>query len=431
MTKSSLIKSVTARQVYSDRGHPGVETEVTTENGATGIAVVTAGVSVGIHEVQFAYDGGTQWKGKGVMKAVHNVNNIIAPAILNKDATKQGEIDNIMLELDGTKNKANLGGNATGSVSAAVLKAGAASLGIPLYQHIGGVNANILPTGGVLAFGGSLRYGGSPGSGGKPSYELVAHGFDTFGAASYACWETKSTLIAMMIEKYGISGQIFDGIQVPLGIVDHDRELWSLMNEAINNSGYEGRFGLQVDVAAATYYDKGRDTFVGLFSREDKTRDDMIRLYKEMVNKYKFVIIEDPLDEEDYEGHALLTRELGIQVVGDDLFTTNADRLRKGLDIGACNTVLLKVNQIGSISEAFDTVQLAYSKGYGVEPCSSRGEGIDIADYSVGLSAGTVRGRALGPIGSRFIQIEAELGNRAKFIGKAGLKMGPVYTTNG
>ena len=430
MTKSSLIKSVMARQVYSERGHPGVETEVTTENGATGIAVVTAGVSVGIHEVQFAYDGGTRWKGKGVMKAVHNVNNIIAPAILGKDATKQSELDNMMIELDGTKNKANLGGNATGSVSAAVLKAGSASLGVPLYQHIGGVNANILPTGGVLAFGGSLRYGGSPGSGGKPTYELVAYGFDTFSEASYACWETKSTLIAMMTQKYGISGPIFDGIQVPPGIVDSDRELWLLMTEAINNSGYEGKFGLQVDVAAATYYDEKKNAFVGLFSREAKTRDDMIRLYKEMVNKYNFIIIEDPLDEEDYEGHALLTRELGIQVVGDDLFTTNVDRLKKGLDIGACNTVLLKVNQIGSISEAFDTVQLAYSKGYGVEPCSSRGEGIDIADYSVGLSAGTVRGRALGPIGSRFIQIEAELGNRAKFLGKAGLTMGPVHVTD-
>jgi len=430
MIKGSLIKSVMARQVSSDRGHPGVETIVMTENGATGIAVVTAGVSVGIHEVQFAYDGGTRWKGKGVMKAVNNVNDIIAPAIVGKDATKQGEIDNTILELDGTKNKANLGGNATGSVSAAVLKAGAASLGIPLYQHIGGVNANTLPTPGVLAFGGSLRYGGGPGSGGKPSYELVAYGFNTFSEASYACWDTKSTLIAMMAQKYGISGSIFDGIPVPLGIVDSDRELWALMTEAINASGYEGKFGLQVDVAAATYYDKEKDAFVGIFSREDKTKDDMIKLYKEMVNKYHFVIIEDPLDEEDYEGHALLTKELGIQVVGDDLFTTNVDRLKKGLEVGACNTVLLKVNQIGSISEAFDTVQLAYSKGYGVEPCSSRGEGIDIADYSVRLSAGTVRGRALGPIGSRFLQIETELGDRAKFLGKAGFKVGPAHVTN-
>ena len=431
MAKGSLIKSVVARQVSSDRGHPGVETLVTTEGGASGVAVVTAGVSVGIHEVQFAYDGGTRWKGKGVMKAVNNVNDIIAPAIIGKDATGQGEIDNIMLELDGTKNKSNLGGNATGSVSAAALKAGAASQGIPLYQHIGGVSANVLPTPGVLAFGGSLRYGGSPGSGGKPSYEMMAYGFDTFSEASYACWDTKSTLIAMMSKKYGISGTIFDGIQVPRGIVEDDCELWSMMIEAINTAGYEGKFGLQVDVASATYYDKEKDVFVGLFSREDKTRDDMIKLYKEMVGKCNFVIIEDPLDEEDYEGHALLTRELGIQIVGDDLFTTNVERLKKGLEVGACNTVLLKVNQIGSISEALDTVQLAYSKGYGVEPCSSRGEGLDIADYSVGINAGTVRGRALGPIGSRFLQIESELGSRAKFLGKAGIKWGPAYVADG
>jgi enolase len=430
MTKGSLIKSVMATQVSSDRGHPGVETVVTTENGATGITVVTAGVSVGIHEVQFAYDGGTRWKGKGVMKAVNNVNDIIATAIIGKDATKQGEIDNTILELDGTENKANLGGNATGSVSAAVLKAGAASLGVPLYQHIGGVNANILPTPGVLAFGGSLRYGGSSGSGGKPSYELVAYGFNTFSEASYACWNTKSTLIAMMAQKYGISGSIFDGIQVPPGIVDNDRELWALMTEAINASGYEGKFGLQVDVAAATYYDKEKDAFVGIFSRGDKTKDDMIKLYKEMVNKCNFIIIEDPLDEEDYEGHALLTRELGIQIVGDDLFTTNVDRLKKGIEVGACNTVLLKVNQIGSISEAFDTVQLAYSNGYGMMPCSSRGEGADISDYAVGLGTGTIRESGVGPSANRFLQIEAELGDRAKFLGKAGFKIGPARVTN-
>ena len=430
MSIVSRIKSVMARQVYSERGHPGIETVITTENGATGIAVATAGVSVGIHEVQFAYDGGTRWNGRGVMKAVDNVNNIITPAIIGKDATRQNEIDDIMIELDGTKNKANLGGNTTASVSAAVLKAGAASMGIPLYQHIGGVNANILPTPGVLSFGGSLRYDGGPGSGGKPSYEMVAYGFDTFSEASYACWEVKSALITMMTQRYGISGLIFDGIQVPKGVVNSDCELWDLMTEAINDCGHEGKFGLQVDVAAATYFDKEKDVFIGLFSREDKTRDDMVKLYREMVSKYNFVIIEDPLDEEDYKGHALLTQELGIQIVGDDLFTTNVERLKKGLDIGACNTVLLKVNQIGTISEAFDTVQLAYSKGYGVEPCSSRGEGIDIADYCVGLSAGTVRGRALGPIGSRFLQIEAELGNRARFLGKAGIKMGPAHAPN-
>ena len=141
-----------------------------------------------------------------------------------------------------------------------------------------------------------------------------------------------------------------------------------------------------------------------------------------MVKEYPFIILEDPLDEDDYEGHALLTKELGIQIVGDDLFTTNPQRVQQGIEAGAANTVLLKVNQIGTISEAFEMVQLAYRNGYGVMPCSSRGEGADIADYCVGLNCGTVRESATGPTGNRFLQIETELGPRAKFIGKAGIK---------
>ena len=431
MGRDSRIESVTARQIFSDRGHPGVETTVITENGARGVAVVTAGISVGIHEVQFVYDGGTRWKGKGVMKAVNNVNDIIAPAIIGKDATKQSEIDNIIIELDGTENKTNLGGNATGSVSAAVLKAGAASLGIPLYQHIGGVNANTLPPPGVISFGGSRRYGGGERSGGKPSYSLIAYGFDTFSEASYACWNAQDALSTLLLKKYDIYTPSLGYLAIPPGVVDSDRELWNLMVEAINASGYEGKVGIQVDAAAGTYYEKEKDAFVGIFSREDKTKNDLIELYKEMVKNYPFVILEDPLDEDDYEGHAILTRELGIQVVGDDLFTTNVERLKKGMEVGACNTVLLKVNQIGTISEAFDTVRLAHSNGYGVMPCSSRGEGADIADYAVGLSTGTIRESGVGPSGNRLLQIEAELGSRAKFLGKTGFKIGPARVTDG
>jgi len=363
------------------------------------------------------------------MKAVSNVNDIIAPAMIGKDAAKQDEIDNIIIELDGTKNKANLGGNATGSVSAAVLKAGAASLGIPLYQHIGGVNANTLPPPGVRAFGGP-HYGDGQRSGSKPSHSFIAYGFDTFSEASYACWQLHITFVALIHKKYGIGQssmlEIPQLFQIPPGIVDSNRELWDIMAETIDVCGYKGKVGMHIDVAAATYYEKEKDAYVGLFSREDKTRDDMIKLYKEMVSKYPFVIFEDPLDEEDYEGHALLTRELGVQVVGDDLFTTNVERLKKGIEVGACNTVLLKVNQIGTISEAFDTVQLAYSKGYGIMPCSSRGEGADITDYAVGLGTGTIRESGVGPSANRFLQIEAELGSRAKFLGKAGFKIGPA-----
>jgi enolase len=205
-------------------------------------------------------------------------------------------------------------------------------------------------------------------------------------------------------------------------VVKHDCEIWDLMAETIAKLGYTGKVGLQVDVAAGTYYDKILERFVGLFSAEDKTKDDLLRLYNRMVKEYPFVILEDPLDEDDYEGHAVATRALGIQIVGDDLFTTNPARVQQGIEAGAANTVLLKVNQIGTISEAFEMVQLAYRSGYGVMPCSSRGEGADIADYCVGLSVGTVREGGTGPTGNRFLQIETELGPRARFVGKAGLK---------
>jgi enolase len=209
---------------------------------------------------------------------------------------------------------------------------------------------------------------------------------------------------------------------VPPGAVKHEREIWDVMVQAIAGAGLEGKIGIQVDVAAGCYWDKKKNRFVGLFSREDKTTDDLIKLYKEMSANYPFVVIEDPMDEDDYEGHALVTRELDIQVVGDDLFTTNIERVKHGISVGACNTVLLKVNQIGSITEAFDMVQYAYRHGYGVMPCSSRGEGEDIADYSVGLHCGNIRESGLGPAGNRFLQIEAELGSRAVFLGKDGFK---------
>jgi enolase len=423
MVSGRAIVSVSARQVYSDRGHPGIEATVKTENGAMGVALCTAGISVGQHEVQFAYDGGTPWRGRGVQKAVNNVNRVIASALKDMDAAKQLEIDDRMLNLGGPDAKLRLGGNATAAVSAAALKAGAASLGIPLYQHIGGVNACTLPVPGEISFVGSDRYGSGKRSGGKPTYSFMAYGFDTFSEASYAIWDLSTEWRDALNKKFGIpkvSRTSHPVIQA--GLIRHDREMWDLMTETLYRLGYGGKVGFQVDVAGATYYEKDRDRFVGLFSAEDKTREDLMQLYRKMVKDYPFIILEDPLDEDDYEGHAILTRELGIQVVGDDLFTTNTERLRKGIDAGAANTVLLKVNQIGTITEAFEMVQMAYRNGYGVMPCDSRGEGADIADYSVGLNCGTVRESATGPRGNRFLQIEAELGNRAVFLGRKGLQ---------
>jgi enolase len=425
MQTGTKIASVRAREVLTARGHPGIEATVVTQNGSRGVAVAVAGTSTGEHEVQFAYDGGPRFGGKGVLRAAASVERLIAPALVGADAAQQRRADTIMLDLDGTPDKSILGGNAIAAVSGAVLKAGAASLGMPLYEHIGGVNACVLPTPDVPALRGSTRYGGGSRSGGKPTYTFLCYGYASFSEAAYAGWEATTALHRLLRTRFGIApvgAPMFDFTILPAGVINHDRELWELMTEAIRVSGNEGRIGFQADMAASTYYDRDRERFVGLFSREDKTKGDLIELYRDMVKQYPFVILEDPLDENDYEGHAALTRELGINVIGDDLFTTSTQRLMRGIETGACNTLLLKVNQIGSISEAFDAVQLAYSHGYSVAPCASRGEGEAIADYGVGLNSGIMSGGGIGSIVNRFTQIEAELGNRARFLGKAGLK---------
>ncbi len=395
---------------------------MTTANGAKGVAVCTAGVSVGEHEIPFVYDGGPKWRGKGVQKAVDRVHEEVVPALRGMDASQQLEVDDALLNAGGPGAKLRLGGNVTSAVSAAALKAGAASLGIPLYQHIGGVNACVLPVPGVLSASGSRRYGGLPEPTNKPSYSFYCFGFDTFSEASYAGWECSTEFGKIMRQKHGLEMSADGRIHIPTGLFEHERELWQIKAEVIAKLGYEGRVGFQVDVAATTYYDKDRGIYVGLFSAEEKSKDEMIELFRSMVKEFPFVIIEDPLEENDYEGHALLTKELGIQIVGDDLFTTDPTRVRKGIELGACNCVLLKVNQIGTISEAFEMVRVAYRHGYGVMPCSSRGEGADIADYAVGLNTGHLREGAVGATGNRLLQIEAELGSRAQFLGRKGFK---------
>ncbi len=417
----SKIKSVTAREVFSRRGHPGIEAMVRTEDGARGRAMATAGLSICEHEVKFVYDGGTRWNGMGVLKAVENVNTVIAKRLVGMDVTRQREIDEAMITLDGTPDKSRLGGNATASVSAAALKAAASSLGIPLYQHIGGANASILPVPCSGAFNGSGRYGGGPGStGDKPSHSFPCYGFTSFSEAAYAGWEVSREFQQILIRKFKVGSRISGYSGIPPGTVKHDRELWQAMTEAIENTGYMNRVGIQIDVAAGTYYDRDKGVFRGLFSEEELTRAELIDLYHEMVKTFPVVILEDPLEENDFQGHAILAKELGIEIVGDDLFVTNPVRLQKGIDVGAANTMLLKVNQVGTMSEAFDAVELAYRYGYGVMPCASRGEGEAIADYVVGLGTEQMRG---GATSNRLLSIETELGSTAKFLGKKGLKL--------
>lgn len=418
----TTIVSVKARQVYTNRGNPGVEAVVTTENGAVGRAMCTSGVSIGTHEVDFTFDGGEKFRGKGVMRAVNNVNDVIAPVLVGMDAANQSAVDNAMLAIMPDA-KLHLGGNATAAVSAATLKAGAAALGIPLYRHIGGAGAMYLPVPGVAMVAGHDRYGGGITTpGGKPTMSCMCFGFDTFAEASYACWDIHTRWAEKMKKLFGGAPNIRDFIVIPEGIFKSDEEIWESMTETIIQAGYEGKVGFQMDVATDTYHNKEDGKYYGLFNRQPKTKDQLYDFYMNMIRKFPFVILEDPFNEDDYETTAAFTKDSGIQIVGDDLFTTNPKRVAHGISLGAANTVLLKVNQVGTITEALEMIQYAYKFGYAVMPSDSRGEGDSIGDYAVGINAGSIRESGIGPRGNRLLEIEQELGSQARFIGARGLK---------
>ena len=418
----TLIKSIRARQIYTNRGKPGVEAVVTTENGAEGRAMCTSGISIGTHEVDFTFDGGKMFGGKGVQNAVDNVNKIIAPALVGLDAANQAAVDSAMLSIVPNA-KEKLGGNATAAVSAAVLKAGANALGIPLYRHIGGANAMYLPVPGVGLVAGDSRYGGGMTTpGGKPTMSVMCYGFDKFSEASYAAWDIQYLWTKKMEQKFGGVQSKRDFFSIPKGVYKCDREIWDDMMDTIIKAGYENKVGFQMDVATDTYHNKQDDKYYGLFDDKPKTKEELYKFYMQIINEYPFLIIEDPFNEDDYETTAALTEESGIQIVGDDLFTTNIERVKYGIERNAANTVLLKVNQIGTLSEAFEMIQYAYKNNYAVMPSDSRGEGAAIADYAVGINAGSIRESAVGDRGNRFLEIEEELGKNAKFIGAKGLK---------
>ncbi len=421
MTGADII-SIHAHQVYTNRGMPGIEAIVTTENGAVGRAMCTSGVSMGTHEIKFCFDGGERFRGKGVMGAVNNVNNIIAPKLKGMDASKQSEVDAAMLSIV-PEAKLELGGNATAAVSAAVLKAGANALGVPLYRHIGGANAIYMPVPGVAMAGGHDRYGGGITTpGGKPTMSLTAFGFKSFAEASYACWECHTRWAEKMKKLFGGTPNARDFIAIPAGVFKSDMHIWDAMYKIIVEAGYEDRVGFQMDVATDTYYNKEDNKYYGLFDTHPKTKDELYDFYLKIIDEFPFCIIEDPFNEDDYETTAAFTKDSGIQIVGDDLFTTNVNRIKKGIKLGAANTVLLKVNQIGTISEALDMIQYAYQFGYSVMPSDSRGEGDSIGDYSVGINASSIRECGIGARANRLIEIEEELGKSARFIGARGLK---------
>ncbi|MBL7198833.1 MAG: phosphopyruvate hydratase [Anaerolineae bacterium] len=415
---AATIQSVRAREIFAQRGLLSLEVTVVTDDGACGVSTPETGVSTGRHEAAFLVDGGERYNGLGVQKAAAQVNEVIGPALKGLDVTAQGEVDRLMIELDGTPNKSQLGANAIVGVSLAVLKAAANSTGLSLYRYIGGANACTLPIP-IVGIGTGGRYR-DPGTSRwfKPSYEFAAYGASGYSDARYMSWncteQVKRLLRARYPDKYSMT---YHSTSLA-GVIDHDRELLDVMTESIARCGYEGKVGIYFDCAADCYYEENIDRYVGLFSPGEKSRDELIELYLDFVTNYPVVSLEDPLREEDFEGHALVTKELGIEVVGDDLFATNVERLKQGISMGAANSMVLKITQVGTVSEALAACRLALANGYNVHPCGSRGDRDSIGDFAVGLNAGQVRAGGH----NRLLTIEEELGRAAVWPGKAAYK---------
>lgn len=414
---SAKIQSVSAREILANRGNLCLEVTVTTDSGAVGRSTPEAGVSTGTYEATMVLDGGPRYGGMGVRRAAENV-KVIAPALIGVEVSRQRDIDAIMRELDGTADKSRLGANAIVGVSIAAAKAAAVDAGLPLYQYLGGPNACTLPmpivgigTGGRYRDPGKTRWF-------KPSYEFIAYGAANCSQAMEMCWEVRQAIGRIMQERFGPRITGYSRLNDLGNVLKHDAELLEVMTEAIVKAGHEGKIGLYFDAAADCYYEKDIDRYVGIFTEGEKTRDQMIAQYKEFVANYPLVSIEDPLHEDDLEGHAMITQELGIEIVGDDFFTTNIERLERAAAIGAANSMVLKITQVGSVSEALDAANFALRHGYNVHPCGSRGDQDSIADFAVALNAGQVRAVDY----NRLLSIEAELGRAAVWPGKALFK---------
>lgn len=415
---ASTIQTIKAREIIALRGVLSLEVTVTTDNGAVGVSTPESGVSTGTYEAAFLLDGGERYNGLGVRKAAAQINDVIAPALKGMDVSQQLDIDRQMIELDGTPNKSRLGANAIVGVSIAVLKAAAAAAKLPLYRYIGGVNACTLPIP-IVGIGAGGRYR-DPGRSRwfKPSYEYAAFAAGGYAEAVYWSWRCAEMTKRLLRERHGDKYSPAYHNTGLAGVIDDDRELLEIMTESIVRCGYEGKVGIYFDVAADCYYEADIDRYVGLFSPGEKTRDELIALLKDYVMHYPVMSLEDPLREEDIEGHALATRELGIEVVGDDLFTTNLDRLKLGVAAGACNSMVLKISQVGTVSEALTACRYALANGYNVHPCGSRGDRDSIGDFAVGLNAGQVRAGDH----NRLFAIEEELGGSAVWPGKGAYK---------
>jgi len=415
------IREVKGREVLDSRGNPTVEVDVITQGGVLGRADTPAGRSRGTYEAFEIRDGGRRYGGLGVQKAVKIVNDAIAPMLKGMDVREQREIDYRMIRHDDTENKSKLGGNAMVATSWAVAKAAANALSLPLYRYIGGSNAHVLPVPMFLYIcGGKLAATDFD----FQEFNVMPVGAKTFAEAMCMGCEVYHTLGSMLAKKYGKyslnTGD--EGSFSPPGPSD-PKEAYEIILKAIEEQGYQDDFILALDAAATHMYDDKKRRY--RYRGKEITREELIEIYEDLVKTYPLRSIEDPLNEDDYEGFAEITKRLNIQIVGDDFFASNVKRLQKGVEMHAANTLLLKVNQVGTLTEALETATCANRNGYGVlvSERSAQTEDPWLADLAVAINAGQIKNGA--PVRServaqfnQLIRTEEELGKSARYAGR-------------
>jgi enolase len=418
----ALIEYIEAREILDSRGNPTVEVEALLDDGSFAVAAVPSGASTGAFEAAELRDGDEgYYGGKGVQKAVDNVNEIIYKEVVGWDATDQRGLDDVMIALDGTPNKSKLGANAILGVSLAVARAAAESAELPLYKYIGGPTVNLLPVPMMNILNGGAHADSNVDI---QEFMIAPIGAESFAEALRMGAEVYHALKSVLKERKLATGLGDEGGFAPN--LASNREALDLIEDAIKAAGYKpGKdVALALDVAASEFYDDDKYLFEG----EKKDSAEMIEYYEQLVADYPLVSIEDPLNEEDWDGWAVITERLGdkVQLVGDDLFVTNVERLQRGIDDGAANALLVKVNQIGSLTETIDAVTLAHRSGFRSMMSHRSGETEDttIADLAVALGCGQIksgapaRGERVAKY-NQLIRIEQELDESAVYAGAA------------
>ncbi len=423
----SVIREIKARQILDSRGNPTVEVDVVLESGARGRAAVPSGASTGEKEAIELRDGDKKrWLGRGVAKAVANIHKTIAPELLGREALNQAAIDRAMVELDGTKNKARLGANAILGVSLAVAKAAACETGQPLYRYLGGANARVLPVPMMNIINGGAHADNRLD---LQEFMIMPVGASRFSEALRMAAEVFHALKAIL-KKRGLNTAVGDegGFAPDL---QSNEEALSLIVRAIEEAGYQpGRdIALALDAAASEFYEKGRYRLEAE-KQPDRSAEDMIRYYTRLVDKYPILSIEDGLSELDWKGWRILTEQLGgrVQLVGDDIFVTNVEVFSKGIREGIGNSILIKLNQIGTLTETLEAIELAKRSGYTAVVSHRSGETEDttIADVAVAMNTGLIKTGSLSRTErvakyNQLLRIEEELGAAAVYRGRAAV----------